>query len=229
MRYLKLIIVVLVFVVPLYLHSEAALVVELTGDVEIKQTGTDSWQAVMPGAELSAGDEIRTGEGGSMVLLFSDSSRYDMFPNSRLTITARKIDKRPPFLSRLWAAVKGKYADTAYTAASAGGVGALRSSGLDNEILRDVDLGEEELAALAGSLESIDGIASGNPGSVLLSAILFESFEQYARAERLYVRYLESRPGDSFGYDILIELYMENDLYAHAQKTLELKEENTMP
>jgi hypothetical protein len=229
MRCPKPIIAVLLLLVSLNLYSEDAIVVEARGLVETRKSGAESWLAVIPGAKLSAGDEIRTGENGSALLLFSDSSRYDMFSNSRLTVTAAEIKKRAPFLSRLWAAVTGKYDDTAYTSASAGGVGVLRGDGLDNEFLQDFELGEEEQTALAELLEVFDGFASEDSGSMLLSAIILESFEQYARAEQLYIQYLESRPEDSFGYDILVELYMENDLYSHAQQTLVLKAEYAAP
>ncbi len=55
--------------------AQAATLSEVQGPVEVRLSGSESWQPAAAGAMLSAGCAVRAGEGGRAVILYADGSR----------------------------------------------------------------------------------------------------------------------------------------------------------
>jgi hypothetical protein len=66
--------------------SSSAEITAYTGTVEVQSAGTDSWQSVDSADEISAGDELRTGQESTVVLNFPDESKTVMAPETELSV-----------------------------------------------------------------------------------------------------------------------------------------------
>ena len=214
----------LVFCVGTRIFGEDALILQATGTVEVQGNSGSSWIAAPAGTELFADDTVRTGGDGHVSILFADGSKYDMLPQSVLTI---KGTREARFFKRLWSAITGKLADTRYTSAYVGGVGTLRGEGIENEVIFNDALDSDEGAELARSLAEIDQREVAPEVGDLLRAVIFEQFGQFVYAEALYIEYLAVPAAPSLVYDLLLELYIKLDFYSHAQNLLAAREHDS--
>ena len=217
------ILILFLFISPLLL-ADNAMILENKGSVLVQSSGKSSQAET--GMNLKPGDIVTTGENGSVLILLSDGTRIDLFPNSRLLVSDsenRSYDE-DSFLGRLWQSIKGKFSDVEYTSAQTGRVGALRASVEDEEIFNDflTDARREELSELVRAIR--DEKLPDNTARQM-EAIVLEEHGQFIDAEEIYLSLLETYPDDLILYDMLIDLYLKIDFYGHAQEIIQLKKE----
>ena len=215
-------IVMLTLLIPVAALAENAVILESEGNVTVKSLGQSS--SATTGLNLSPGDIITTGDDGTALILLSDGSRIDLFPNSRLQLVESQtgLGKKSSLLGELWQSIKEKFTDATYSSAQAGGVGALRAFGDEEEIIND-ELTDPLLEELEGNLVSIDAEKLPENTSRLMKAILYEIYGQYFDAEKTYLSMVEADPQDPVTYDMLTDLYMKIDCFNHAKEIIELK------
>jgi hypothetical protein len=73
--------------------SQVATLAYVSGEVEILPSGGDVWQPAEAGAQMEAGDRIRTGSSGAAELAFFDGSRTSLESETEITI-ARMSGRR---------------------------------------------------------------------------------------------------------------------------------------
>lgn len=215
----------LLFFSVILLQAENAVLLESYGDVRISSSGQSV--SAVTGQDLESGDVITTGDDGKALILLSDGTRIELVSNSRLELRKREQDhtgRKSSLLGELWQSIKGKFADAEYSSAQAGGVGALRAFGDDEEIVNDeLSLPLEE--ELEGNVQTIDDERLPRYTSYMMKGILYELYGQFAEAESMYLSMVEVNPGDPVSYDMLIDLYMKIDCYNHAKEISAMKSE----
>jgi len=213
---------ILLLLIPLSAMAEDAVILENSGSVYVQSTAGTF--AAETGFNLNPGDMVTTGEDGSALILLSDGTSLDLFPNSRLVVPDSEAgdDTRDNLLARLWLSIKGKFSDVEYTSAHAGSVGALRSSDEEEQIFNDdlPGIQREELLEITGSI-SEEGLSAKTASQ--LTALVYEEYGQYKDAEEIYLFLIDRNPGDLIFYDMLIDLYFKIEFYGHASKLIELK------
>lgn len=210
--------------IPLVLSADDGMILENAGTVLVQSSGETV--PAETGMTLTPGDVVTTGENGSVLILLSDGSRIDLYPNSRLLISDPEegSDDENSFLGKLWQSIKGKFADVEYTSAQTGSVGALRASAEDEIIFNDSlsISNREELTTLISSIseENLPDYTARQ-----MEAIVYEEYGQFIDARLIYLSLLEKYPDDLVLYDMLADLYLKIDFYGHAADLIKLKKE----
>ena len=73
-------------------ESGSADVVAYQGTVEVQSSDDDEWQSVESAEEVTAGDDVRTGDDSSIVLSFPDESKLLMAPQTKIKIVEMSSD-----------------------------------------------------------------------------------------------------------------------------------------
>lgn len=220
----KQFIIILLILIPFYSFSNDAIILEKSGEVTIQNVVETYWAEI--GNSLNIGDIISTGKESSAVILISDGTRIDLFSNSRFVLAKQKDlnSDENRLLSKLWQNVKNKFSDVEYSSAQTGSIGAIRGSITDEVIFNDKLSGEGSLE-LSDTINFITNQQLKEDTIWQLKAIIFEEYGQFIEAEKIYLMLLESNPTDLVLYDMLIDLYLEIDFYAHASNIIKLKED----
>jgi hypothetical protein len=209
---------------PLLAAADDAVILDQSGTVTIELAASGRPEPAITGQPLQPGDVVNTGTDGTVIILLSDGSRVDLFPNSRLQIRDRDAAANGGggFLGRLWRSITGKFSDSEYASAQAGGVGAFRASVAEEEMFNDY-ASEIDLAEISALLAAV--AAEGLPESTaeLMKAIVYEDYGQFIRAEVIYLERLSAFPDDPVIYDMLFDMYLKMDFYGHAAAIIEMK------
>ncbi len=208
----------------LIVAADNAVILEQSGTVTVVLSGSELTEPAVTGRPLNPGDVVSTGTDGTVIILLSDGSRIDLFPNSRLQVRDRDTSAQDGggFLGRLWRSITGKFADSEYASAQAGGVGALRASVDDEEMFNDF-ASESDLAEMSVLLDAVvqEGLSEGT--AALMKAIVYEDYGQFIPAEAIYLERIATIPDDPVTYDMLFDMYLKMDLYGHAAAIAERK------
>lgn len=202
--------------------EEAAIIAASRGTVEISR-GETSWEPAAPGLILHWGDRIRAGRGGRATIVLADERSVDIHEQTLLVLNKKDFTKKKglgKIISGLFGLVKNKFADTKYTNAALGEVGAVRGEAEEEE-LEDYPLSageEEELTAKREALKESQASSGPKAGYYLLLGMLLEDYEQYRGAEKAYVTSMElDELTAATAASFLIDLYVKNDLFAKAK------------
>ncbi len=220
-RYL-LILPLLFFLLPLYAQSEVVRIIEQKGDVKVTGALSDKALPAMVGQTLHPGDTIITGPNSHVILLLADGNRIDLYSNSKMKISKKLDGKRDNLPGFVWKMVHRKIADSEYTGAQAGRAGALRGPA-DEPELKNRTLSKRETNLLGDVMKRVDLEKISRETKEMTRAIVLEEYEQYQSAEKIYLQLIEKSPQQSVYYDMLVDLYIKNDLYNHAKRLLERK------
>jgi len=68
--------------------AQAAIITELSGQVEVAEAPGQAWQPLAAGAKIQAGQRLRTGEASLVRLTFPDGSSTRVYANSDLTLAS---------------------------------------------------------------------------------------------------------------------------------------------
>ena len=192
-----LLIVLLFLCGTLIVAADNAVILEQSGTVTVVLSGSELTEPALTGQPLNPGDVVSTGTDGTVIILLSDGSRIDLFPNSRLQVRDRDTSAQDDggFLSRLWRSITGKFADSEYASAQAGSVGAFRASVDDEEMFNDY-LSPARLEEMCGLLDAVgaEGLPEGT--TTLMKAIVYEEFGQFIPAEAIYLERIATIPDD---------------------------------
>jgi len=221
-----LFIAILLLCAPFSVIADNAVILEQSGSVTVVLAGADRAQPAVTGQPLNIGDVVSTGSDGTVFILLSDGSRIDLFPNSRLQVRDKETGSSDGggFLSRLWRSITGKFADSEYASAQAGGVGAFRASVDDEEMFNDY-ASESDLTEVGALLVAVaaEGLPEGT--AALMEAIIYEDYGQFIPAEAIYLQRISALPEDPVTYDMLFDMYLKMDFYGHAAAITERKAE----
>lgn len=221
--------------------AEAAVLVSVTGTVQVAAGGENNesaaagdssgleWTPAASGMLLQRGEAVRAGEDGSAVLLFSHGRKLVLHPNTIVTISNDEEQggglKR--ILAKLFGSIKDKFADSEYTNAALGEVGAIRGEE-DVAFLKDYPLSGVETKEMDEKKAAVVLSGDGGPTDYILLGILFEAYEQYYSAESAYNQGLrmagfgaETADTRRLINELLIDLYVKNELYRQAQERKE--------
>lgn len=221
----SLIAVAMLLVLAAVASADNAVILEQSGTVTVTAAGGEGVVAALTGQPLTPGDVVSTGRDGTVVILLSDGSRVDLFPNSRLQVREPvPDDNEGGFLRRLWRSITGKFSDSEFASAQAGRVGAFRAAADDEEMFNDYATAAEfdEMDAL---LASIDAEDLPDSTAALMRAIVYEDYGQFIPAEEIYLARIESFPQEPITYDMLFDMYLKMDFYGHAAAISEKKAE----
>jgi hypothetical protein len=222
-------------------EGDAVVLVSVTGSVEVaagggKKDGGKSgdgpgleWGPVSSGTVLEWGNTVRAGENGSAVLLFSDGRKLTLHSNTMITVSEDEEQggglKR--ILAKLFSSIKNKFADSEYTSAALGEVGVIRGEE-DNASLKDFPLSAAETNEMDEKKAAVVLTGDGGPTDYILLGILFEEYGQYYSAESAYKQGLrmtgfaaESAETRQLIKELLIDLYVKNELYRQAREMRE--------
>jgi len=216
--------VILFLCVPFAVIADNAVILEQSGSVTVVLSGTERTQPAVTGQPLNPGDVVSTGSDGTVFILLSDGSRIDLFPNSRLQVRDKAAGSSDSsgFLSRLWRSITGKFADSEYASAQAGGVGAFRASVDDEEMFNDY-ASESDLTEVSALLGAVAAEGLPERTTALMEAIIYEDYGQFIPAEAIYLERIAAIPGDPVTYDMLLDMYLKMDFYGHAAAIAERK------
>jgi len=202
--------------------EEAAIIAASRGKVEVSR-GESPWGAAVPGAILHWGDSIRAGKDGRATIVLADERSVDIHEHTLLVLNKKDLTTKKglgKFISGLFSLVKNKFADTKYTNAALGEVGAVRGEAEEEE-LEDYPLSakeEEELTAKREALQATQASSGATAEGNLLLGMLLEDYEQYRSAEKAYSRSMElDERIAGTAASFLIDLYVKNDLLAKAK------------
>jgi hypothetical protein len=210
--------------------AEAAVLVSVTGTVAVAGDGPAlEWSPASSGTLLQRGEAVRTGEDGSAVLLFSDGRKMTLHPNTMITVSKDEEQggglKR--ILAKLFASIRDKFADSEYTNAALGEVGAIRGEE-DVASLKDYPLSGVETKEMDEKKAAVVLSGDGGPTDYIFLGILFEEYDQNYSAESAYMEGLrmagfgaETEETSRLIKELLIDLYVKNELYRQAQKMRE--------
>ncbi len=216
--------ILLFLCVPFVVTADNAVILEQSGAVTVVLSGSELAEPAVTGQPLNPGDVVSTGTDGTVIILLSDGSRIDLFPNSRLQVRDKDSGSQDGggFRGRLWRSITGKFADSEYASAQAGGVGALRASVDDEEMFNDF-ASESDLAEMSVLLDAVaqEGLPEGT--AALMKAIVYEDYGQFIPAEAIYLERIATIPDDPVTYDMLFDMYLKMDLYGHAAAITERK------
>jgi len=219
-----LLIVLLFLCVAFIATADNAVILEQSGAVTVVLSGAERAEPAVTGQPLGPGDVVNTGTDGTVIILLSDGSRIDLFPNSRLQVRDKDTGSQDGggFLSRLWRSITGKFADSEYASAQAGGVGALRASVDDEEMFNDY-ASSAQLDEMCALLTAVTAEDMPEGTTALMKAIVYEEFGQFIPAEAIYLDRIAATPDDPVTYDMLFDMYLKMDLYGHAAAIAEKK------
>ena len=222
-------------------EGEAVVLVSVNGTVEAAAGGGNKdggksgggpdleWSPASSGMLLQWGDMVRAGEAGSAVLLFSDGRKLTLHPNTMVTVSEDEGQggglKR--ILAKLFSSIRNKFADSEYTNAALGEVGAIRGED-DIASLKDFPLSAAETNEMDEKKAAVVLTGDGGPTDYILLGILFEEYGQYYSAESAYKQGLrmtgfaaESAETRQLIKELLIDLYVKNELYRQAREMRE--------
>ena len=84
--------------------DRTAVLINVRGDVMIKEAGSDEWTTAVARTELSEGDQLRTGKGSTAIIRMDDGSMAKIAPLSGMSINpARTFASALP--AGLWTAL----------------------------------------------------------------------------------------------------------------------------
>ena len=215
--------VLLFLCVALTVVADNAVILEQSGIVTVVLSGSERAEPAVTGQPLNSGDVVSTGTDGTVIILLSDGSRIDLFPNSRLQVRDKDASAQDGgFLSRLWRSITGKFADSEYTSAQSGGVGAFRASVDEEEMFNDY-ISSAQLDEMCAVFDAVDAEGLPEGPTALMKAIVYEDYGQFVPAEAIYLQRIASFPDDPVTYDMLLDMYLKMDFYGHASAISERK------
>jgi tetratricopeptide (TPR) repeat protein len=208
---------ILSFTVVLSVFCQSGYILSASGTVWI-ENGNGVSEA-LAGAILENGDIVITGRNGRADLVIDNDESITLEQNSRYALNGEKRQKKG-FLKKaihgIWKIVSRKFNDTEYSNAAVGTVGAIR--GPADAVIKNFELTKAEERDLAGLLSMIhpDPESPYLESEIVLIGPILESFYQFATAETMYKQGIKTYPEQTLIYDMLIDLYMNNELYEEA-------------
>ena len=214
----------LIFCASVVAIADEAIILEPSGTVTVVRSDTESTETAVTGQPLNTGDLVETGIDGSVIILLSNGTRVDLSPNSRLQVIDQAANTTDDggLLIRLWRSILGKFADSAYTSAQAGGVGGFRDA-VDNETIFNSFLSESDEAEMSLLLDALATADLPERITTLLTAIVHEDFGQFIPAEAIYLGRIVATPEDPVTYDLLFDLYLKLEFYGRAETIVDAK------
>ncbi len=204
--------------------ADEAFVFSLKGEVKVENKTEE--RLLSPGEFIQSGDTVRTGPQSRVTLIFADDTQITLTGGKTLTVRAKtgeekNSDGKRGGLRGLWRRITGKSDDAEY-AASLGTVGAVR--GEEDIPLGDLVLYEDEKRELIEELEAVEQQFQADGEKNLMKAIIYESFEQYVKADTHYSLALQSLEPSPYLYDLAIDFYLKAEQYERADELTDQKE-----
>src|SRR5690349_5793626 len=73
----------------------AAVLAAVTGTVEVRRVGVETWEAAKADAELQAGDQVRTGDQSTATVALADETAIEVAEESAIAIGSREATADP--------------------------------------------------------------------------------------------------------------------------------------
>lgn len=214
--------VLLLILYPILSFSNGGVIIESSGKVFLERFEVIS-DATM-GVDLIKGDIVSTGDDGSALIVLSDGAMIDLFSNSMFVLPELKDNNSntTTLLGKIWEDIQIKFSDVEYSNAQSGTVGAIRSS-TEEEIISNTILSDNKIEELQKTIDLLSSEGLSENTTLQLKAIIYEEYEQFEEAERIYLMLIDTNPNEFFYYNMLIDLYLKIDFYNHAKKIIEKK------
>ena len=220
----RFLVLMILAVTALPVFSQAGYVLSVDGNVWIENSSGNTEAAA--GSVLEPGDMVITGSNSRAEVLLQNDESISIEPNSRFSLDE---EKKEGFFKKvfkgLYNIIAGKFSDKEYSNAAVGTVGAIR--GQEDAVLINFDLNQLEQEEFDELMTAIhpDPDKPYTESEIILLGPMLESFFQYAKAEKLYQEGIEAYPDSRLIYELLIDLYMNNESYKNASEIYNLLQE----
>lgn len=162
--------------------------VESVGTVERAVGGSTRWRPIATSDTVSAGDRVRTGNDGRAVILMDDDQLIEVPSDARIEIEAAGRGGILGVLGGAWDWLVSRFEGDVSSMSNY--VGSFRPGNVDHH---DEWLGSRDRADLDADLATLGEAPGIAPETrMVLSAIVYERYEQYATASDLYEDVLSS-------------------------------------